>query len=253
MTESDSELTSAVQRLVEWMAKAERAVVFTGAGMSTESGLPDFRSAGGLWRQNRRFEELASIDAFSREPEEFAEFYRWRIERLARHAPHAGHVALAEFEAKGRIQALITQNVDGFHEAAGSRNVLCLHGSLRQVRCQRCGDTRSSDTYLVPSGEHCQRCPGRMRPCVVLFGEALDAEVLNTAALLSRDSDLFMVFGSSLAVSPANSLPELALRGGARLVIVNQEPTPLDGRADLVLRTKIGPLLALVRHELGAP
>lgn len=243
----------AIRQLSELLLAHERVVVFTGAGMSTESGLPDFRSAGGLWKQSRRFEELASVTALERDYDEFVEFYRYRLRALSEFRPHAGHEVLARFQARGRIGALITQNVDGFHERAGSADVLCLHGTLTQVRCHACRSESSPSAFLTATPPACPRCAGRLRPSVVLFGEALDAAVLARAARASETADLFIVLGSSLLVSPANQLPELAVRrGGAKLVIVNREPTPLCDLATLTLRTPIGATLAAVEQELGA-
>lgn len=235
--------------LARCWSSARACVVLTGAGMSTESGLPDFRSAGGLWRQSRRFEELASVSALQRWPDEFDEFYRFRMQELARHAPHVGHSALAALQEHGYVKTLITQNVDGFHELAGSREVLCLHGNLRQVRCQACGRRHAEAGYL--KGLSRCDCSGKLRPSVVLFGEALDETVLAAAFAGAREADLFIVLGSSLRVSPANALPEVAVRNGAPLVQVNREITDFGSRAFLDLRAEIGPTLSAVAQRLG--
>lgn len=237
--------------LARLWARSERVVVFSGAGMSTESGLPDFRSAGGLWKNNRRFEELASLDGLGRWPEEFREFYRWRMQNLAAHAPHRGHEVIAELEAKGRVQAVVTQNVDGFHEAAGSQRVLRLHGSLRSVRCKACSSQAPMEVFMAEGGHLC-RCGHPMRPNVVLFGESLDSDVLQDAVRLSKNCDLFVVLGSSLLVSPANALPGFALTAGATLAIVNHDPTQFDAHAGLVLHEQIGPVLNEVARQLDA-
>lgn len=240
----------AIPTLVAWLRNARATTVFSGAGMSTESGLPDFRSSGGLWRNNRRFEELASVDALAHSYDEFVAFYRWRIEELARYRPHAGHAVLARWEAEGRIRGVVTQNVDGFHHAAGSRAVHELHGSLRVVRCQRCGAEAPAATFL-DDPTACAACGGRLRPGVVLFGEMLPADALDAADGLARGADLFIVLGSSLQVSPANMFPQLAKAAGARLVIVNRDRTPLDPLADLVLRDAIRDVLVSVDAALG--
>jgi NAD-dependent deacetylase len=250
MTASIDSLALTREWATLWRASS-KVVIFSGAGMSTESGLPDFRSAGGLWKQNQRFEDLASVSGLERSPAEFREFYRWRIENLAQHAPHRGHEILAELQAQGRVQRIITQNVDGFHDAAGSKHVLALHGTLRSTRCQRCGTHAPMAEYLAPNGGSCAHCGGAMRPNVVLFGEGLDSDVLDAAANAARDCDLFIVFGSSLLVSPANALPRLALDAGAKLVIVNQEPTPLDARAAVIVRGQIGPALEAVQLQFA--
>ncbi|MDB5100302.1 MAG: NAD-dependent deacetylase [Cyanobacteria bacterium RYN_339] len=233
-----------VQTLTVWLQNARNATIFSGAGMSTESGLPDFRSAGGLWRNNRRFEELASTEALAHHYDEFVAFYRWRIEELAKFAPHEGHRVLARWQARGLLQALITQNVDGFHQRAGSPQPFQLHGGLDHVRCQTCGLQAPAEKFL--SDTACEACGGKLRPGVVLFGEMLPRRAFEGAEAAARAADLFIVLGSSLMVSPANMLPQLAKSQGAKLVIVNQDPTPLDGMADLVLRDAIGPTLAAV-------
>jgi NAD-dependent deacetylase len=241
-----------VRRLAELLREKKRVVVFTGAGMSTESGLPDFRSAGGLWKQNRRFEELASVTALEQDYDEFVEFYRYRLRALAKFRPHAGHEVLARWQGSGLLQTLITQNVDGFHEQAGSSDVLCLHGTLSSAHCHACRIPTSREVFLERTPPECTRCGGRLRPSVVLFGEALDAHVLARAARASEWADLFLVLGSSLLVSPANQLPRLAVeRGDASLVIVNREPTPLCELAALTIRSPIGATLAAADRELS--
>ncbi|MNK53516.1 NAD-dependent protein deacetylase [compost metagenome] len=233
----------AIPTLARWLRESRLTAVFTGAGMSTESGLPDFRSAGGLWKQSRRFEELASTSALQHDFPEFVEFYRWRIQMLQGVEPHAGHRRIAEWQREGRVQALITQNVDGLHAHAGSTEVLELHGSLRVIRCQRCGTEANSERFLTDEGIHCARCGGKMRPGVVLFGEALPEDALRKAQDASERADLFLVLGSSLQVSPANYFPQVAKAQGAKLVILNREPTALDALADLRLDGTIGETL----------
>jgi len=218
------------------------AVVFTGAGMSTESGLPDFRSNGGLWKQNRRFEELASREALESAYDEHVEFYRWRIEMLAAHAPNDGHRVVADWQRRGLVSTVVTQNVDGFHARAGAAEVLELHGTLATVRCDRCGAERPAAEFLEAAGLACQ-CGGKRRPGVVLFGEALPEATLRAAWLASERAPLFLVLGSSLAVSPANLLPKAAVEAGAPLVIINHDPTPLDAIATLVINASIGDTL----------
>ena len=238
-------------RLAQWLKESHNTVIFTGAGMSTESGLPDFRSAGGLWKQNRRFEELASTEALRHDFPEFVEFYRWRIQMLQGVAPHAGHRRIAEWQREGRVQTLITQNVDGLHSRAGSPDLIELHGSLRVIRCQRCGAEADSERFLTDEGTHCARCGDKMRPGVVLFGEALPEDALREAQEASERAELFIVLGSSLQVSPANYLPQVAKSQGARLVILNREPPALDGLADLrlggAIRDNLEGLGALLR------
>jgi NAD-dependent deacetylase len=225
--------------------------VFTGAGMSTESGLPDFRSNGGLWRQNRRFEELASREALEGDYDEHVAFYRWRIEMLAGHEPNDGHRVVADWQRRGLVATVITQNVDGFHTRAGAEGVLELHGTLANVRCDRCADKRPASEFLEAAGLTCG-CGGKRRPGVVLFGELLPAPTLRAAWMASERAPLFLVLGSSLAVAPANLLPEAAAAAGAPLVIVNRDPTPLDRMATLVINASIGETLRAADRLLPA-
>jgi NAD-dependent deacetylase len=218
-------------------------VVLSGAGMSTESNLADFRSREGLWA---RFDpmRLATLSALEREPGEFYAFYRMRLEALKGAEPNSGHRVLAKWEKKGILAAIVTQNVDGLHQRAGSKKVVELHGSLRTVRCLRCGAPFSGMELLERT--ECGKCGGPLRPEVVLFGENLPSEALEESERLASTCGFFLVLGSSLVVSPANSLPRIAKACGARLAIVNREPTPLDGIADLVVRGEIGMTLKAV-------
>lgn len=235
--------------LKEWLYEAKSAVVFTGAGMSTESGLPDFRSQSGLW-QGKDPMQLASTQAMRNHREAFIDFYRKRIEGLLACEPHAGHECLAALEQAGKVRGIITQNVDGFHQRAGSKKVAQLHGTLETVHCTRCEQVYPSARYLQQDGTICS-CGGFLRPSVVLFGEALPSIALEQAQEWSDQADLFVVLGSSLTVSPANWFPQRAKERGARLVIVNQEPTPLDGWADLVISEKrIGAVLTEVCQQI---
>jgi NAD-dependent deacetylase len=244
---------------------AKTAVVFTGAGMSTESGLPDFRSAQGLWRQ--RPESLATLAALEQQPDEFYFFYQWRIARLWAAKPNAGHEVLARLQQAGLLQAVITQNVDGLHQRAGAREVLELHGSLRTVSCLSCRASYDSRQLLPAAidweaayragryraGDECRcpRCRGWLRPDVVLFGEALPPDQWQQAVHWSRRADLFVVVGSALAVGPANLCPQYAADSGASLLIVNAEPTPLDDVATWVLRRRAGEVLGEIGERLG--
>lgn len=233
-----------------WLKEANYTVVLTGAGMSTESGLPDFRSAAkGLWKYKDP-QKLASVHALRYNQEEFFQFYQERIRGLLTAKPHQGHVILAKWEEKGLIKSIITQNVDGFHHQAGSRRVAELHGTLLNVHCQDCGKSYPNTTYLE-NQFYCS-CGGVLRPSVVLFGESLPQEAVELAERESRQADLFIVLGSSLQVSPANYFPQMAKQMGAKLVIVNMEPTELDPLADLVIhQRKIGEVLAELDAELG--
>jgi NAD-dependent deacetylase len=246
-----------VELLADWLMQAENCVVFTGAGVSTESGIPDFRSPGGVWSRNRAilFEE------YCRDPQSQLEYWRQRVEthlQFGDAQPNAAHRAFARWEAQGRIRGVITQNIDGLHELAGNRNVLELHGTARKVGCLDCqalydaGEMvdRFVQTQVVP---RCPRCGGLTKHATISFGQALSPSVLGEAIRWSRQADLFLAIGSSLVVTPAADLPVLAKESGARLVIVNREATPLDGLADLVLRHSIGSCMESIDSLLAAP
>jgi NAD-dependent deacetylase len=239
-----------MNQLAAWLKDASKTVVFTGAGMSTESGLPDFRSSlQGIWR-GKDPAQFASTYALHHNRDVFVEFYRMRIEGLLKSKPHEGHAILARWEREGIIHGIITQNVDGFHQQAGNKQVAELHGTLSTVRCMVCGQTYPSAQYLQPDGTVCS-CGGFLRPSVVLFGEALPEAALRRAEEWTEEAELFIVLGSSLQVSPANLFPQQAKARGARLVIVNMEPTELDDWADLVIHgKKIGDVLRQVEESL---
>jgi len=211
-------------------------VVLSGAGMSTASGLPDFRGADGLWRQKDP-RILASVSAMENNRDEFVEFYRHRIRMLRGVEPNRGHRVLADWESRGLLKGIITQNVDGLHQAAGSREVHELHGNLRKVSCARC--RASFDSGLFLERDDCPDCGGPLRPGVVLFGEMLPEGPMEAAEDLSGTASSFLVLGSSLEVSPANAYPMLAKRAGAKLFIINMTPTRLDSMADAVIRGDI--------------
>jgi len=242
-----------VDELAEHIGRAGRIAVLTGAGISTESGLPDFRSQGGLWRKFRP-EELATIDALQQSPGRFYEFYRFRLELLEQAAPNPAHRALAELEEQGRITKIATQNVDGFHTAAGSRAVVELHGTLRRARCHECGREHPVALLRKPVDEHWNpprcSCGGLIRPGVVLFGETLPQEALEEAARAVEVSGGLLVVGSSLQVYPAAGLPRIALDCGKPLWILNLAPTPYDSAAELVIRRKAGDVLPKVASVL---
>jgi NAD-dependent deacetylase len=213
-------------------------VVLTGAGISAESGVPTFRGTDGLWR-NFRPEDLATPEAFARDPKLVWEWYAWRREVVAGCDPNAAHRVLVEMEEQlGRENfTLVTQNIDGLHEAAGSRRVLPLHGSLWLVRCTR--ERSRFEDRRVPLEEippRCSECGALLRPDVVWFGEALDGNVLEAAIDASQRAKTMIAIGTSAIVQPAASLPLLAKRNGARLIEINPDETPLSAYADEVLR-----------------
>lgn len=235
--------------LVDLLKKSNYTVVFTGAGMSTESGLPDFRSAKtGLWEQEDPA-LIASTEAMNRDVEKFFQFYRKRVLGVKDCKPHNGHDILVKWEKEGLIKSIITQNVDGFHSVAGSENVMELHGTLQQVHCQACGKEYGNETYEVEKF-YCS-CGGKLRPSVVLFGEGLPEEPFMKAVEESQKAELFIVLGSSLTVTPANQFPLLAKEHGAKLVIINMDPTDFDNYADIVMNdAKIGDVLADIAARL---
>lgn len=229
--------------LANLMKSSNHTIVFTGAGMSTESGLPDFRSAKtGLWeREDPTL--VASTDALNKDVERFFQFYRKRVLGVKDCIPHKGHDILVKWEKEGLIQGIITQNVDGFHTVAGSENVMELHGTLQKIHCQTCGKEYGNEMYEAAKF-YCN-CGGKLRPSVVLFGEGLPEETFMNAIMESERADLFIVLGSSLTVTPANQFPLIAKERGAKLVIVNMEATLFDDYADFVVHDKkIGDVLA---------
>ncbi|WP_343843670.1 NAD-dependent protein deacylase [Salinibacillus aidingensis] len=228
--------------LKEWLQESRYTVVFTGAGMSTESGLPDFRSSSGLWKQKDP-SQIANTNALNDNVEEFIEFYRQRVLGVKEYHPHKGHYILAEWEQQGKVKSIITQNVDGFHQEAGSTQVAELHGTLQKLHCQSCGREYSSEEY-VAEDYYCVACEGILRPSIVLFGESLPQEAFQFAYEEAEKAELFIVLGSSLSVTPANQFPLIAKDHGAKLVIVNRDETPFDSYADLVIHDKkIGEVL----------
>ena len=235
------------KQLQDWIDESAYIVFFGGAGVSTESGIPDFRSVDGLYHQQYDYppETILSHTFFARNPEEFFRFYRAKMLCLDA-KPNAAHLKLAELEAAGKLKAVITQNIDGLHQAAGSREVLELHGSVHRNYCQRCGKSFSARDILQSTGvPRCDACGGVIKPDVVLYEESLDADVLNRAVQHLRRADLLLVGGTSLAVYPAAGL--LQYYGGSRLVLLNKSATPYDSNADLVLREPIGEVLGRIR------
>ena len=220
--------------------------------MSTESGIPDFRSRTGIWTKYDPL-EYATIDAFRRDPAKVWDFYAKRLGVLADARPNAAHSALAELERRGLVEAVVTQNVDRLHQEAGSRRVLEVHGSIRSASCLLCGNREEYERVIelgpVPA---CAECGAVLKPDVVMFGELLPAGVMEEASELVLAARLLLVVGSSLEVYPVAGLPEDALRAGARLAIVNRGPTPYDRRADLKIDASAGETLAAVVAGLDA-
>jgi NAD-dependent deacetylase len=217
------------------LEKVVPLVAFTGAGISAESGVPTFRGPDGLW-ENHRAEALATLQAFQRDPELVWRFYRWRRELLAGCVPNAAHLLLVDIESTLNEFTLITQNVDGLHELAGSRNVLRLHGSLWRLRCTSCSVHWEQRAPLEASLPHCPDCGALARPDVVWFGETLDPVIMEKAHAAASRCQTMLVIGTSALVQPAARLPWIAKSNGAKIIEMNVEQTPLTEVADLSLQ-----------------
>ncbi len=232
------------QQLEDLIAKSSRIVFFGGAGVSTESGIPDFRSVDGLYHQHYKYppEVMLSHTFYEEQPEEFYRFYRDKL--IVRDAqPNAAHLRLAQLEREGKLTAIITQNIDGLHQAAGSKNVLELHGSTLRNYCTRCGKFYPVEFIRESEGVPRCECGGVVKPDVVLYEEGLDQTILSSAIQALREADLLIVGGTSLVVYPAAGL--LQYYRGKELVVINKTPTPADSRATLVLNMPIGEALRL--------
>lgn len=226
----------------EWLRAASAVAVLTGAGISAESGIPTFRGAGGLWRQFRP-EELATPEAFARDPRLVWEWYDWRRGLIAAAEPHAGHLALTELERRTPQFTLITQNVDGLHDRAGSRKVLKLHGDIWTVRCLGCGREQRDERVPLPELPPRCACGALLRPGVVWFGETLPPEVFEAAEQATREAEVFLVVGTSAVVYPAARLIPTAKAVGGKVIEVNLEETPFSAQVDCSLRGRAGELL----------
>src|SRR6478736_336947 len=219
--------------LAELIRANQPCVVLTGAGVSTESGIPDFRSAEGIWTHYDPY-VVASIDGFRESPERVWEFYGLRLDVLRDARANPAHLALAELEARGLVQAVVTQNVDRLHAAAGSRDVIEVHGSIASAVCLACGRREEHVRELLPL----PRCADRgtvLKPGVVMFGELLPVPAIERATALAQNAELLLVVGTSLEVWPVAGLPEETLAHGGKLAIVNRDPTPYDARASVVI------------------
>jgi len=237
------------KELLDKLSDAGSVAVLTGAGISAESGVPTFRGEEGLWKKFRP-QELATVEAFMRNPELVWAWYRHRRELLSTARPNPGHRALAELEGRCRDLTLITQNIDGLHRQAGSRTILELHGNIRRNRCMECGQ-RYEDIALPqePSIPLC-RCGGKIRPDVVWFGESLPGETLEQAFVASTRCRVFLCVGTSAVVYPAASLPIVALQGGAYVVEINIEPTALSPQVHQFIQGPSGEVLPLMLKAL---
>lgn len=236
-------MTEAVETLKTWAAEARAIAFFGGAGVSTESGIPDFRSTGGLYHQEWKYppETILSHSFYKSNPEEFFRFYRAKM--LAPEAqPNAAHRKLAEWEAAGKLTAVVTQNIDGLHQAAGSKHVCELHGSVHRNYCERCGKFYGLDYILKGSGVPRCECGGIIKPDVVLYEEGLDQQVMNDAVNAIARADLLIIGGTSLNVWPAAGL--INYFQGERLVLINKSAVARDLSAGLVITDPIGEVMA---------
>jgi NAD-dependent protein deacetylase/lipoamidase len=250
-------VTTAVgaSRLADLLAESSSAVALTGAGISVPSGIPDFRTPGtGLW-ENVDPMEVAHISVFLQDPERFWSYYRPRFQSLGDKEPNRAHEALAELERRGMIEGVITQNIDRLHRAAGSENVIEVHGSIGTSSCMACAtgfDLDEVDDLFDERGVAiCTACGGPVKPDVVLFGEMLPPAAIERAIELAEEADLMLCVGSSLAVHPVAGLPQLTLEGGGQLAIVTKGETPYDDDAELKLDGEVDEELAALLAALG--
>jgi NAD-dependent deacetylase len=248
----------AVVEVARRVAAANRVFVLSGAGMSTESGIADFRGPNGLWTRNPAAARMFDIEAYRADREVRVAAWEQRYRSPIRGAtPNDGHRALARWQ-DGRTITIATQNIDGLHQQAGSETVLELHGTFWDSQCLDCGDRLpiARAFHRLERGEQdpaCQRCGGVLRTATVAFGQSLDRAIWGQAVRAARTSDLALAIGTSLSVQPAASLCTVAAESGAPIVVINEQATDFDARADLVIRTGIGPLLAAVAEELRPP
>ncbi len=246
------QLDAAAAQFVEWHNEATSTVAFTGAGISTESGIPDFRSPGGVWAKNR----TVYFDEFVASASARHEYWRQKAEAhrdFIAASPNITHLTLSRWEQTKRLRGVITQNIDGLHQLAGSQQVLELHGTARQIACLNCSWRNVADKWVQQFVElnqvpDCPQCGGKLKHATVSFGQALPEDVVEAAVEWSQACQLFLALGSSLVVHPAAGLPRIARDGGARLVIVNRDATPLDSIARMVVNAPLGAFFEAVER-----
>lgn len=238
-------MDSNIEKLKAMVTESDNIVFFGGAGVSTESGIPDFRSVDGLYNQKWKYppETILSRTFFDRDPEEYYRFHREKLV-IDGVKPNRAHLRLAELEREGKLRAVVTQNIDGLHQAAGSKNVLELHGSILRAYCSRCGKKYDPDIINHGTGVPRCTCGGVIRPDIVLYEEPLDDVVVSAAVRYIRDADVLIIGGTSLNVYPAAGL--INYYRGNKLVLVNLSETPYDSYADLVIHEKIGEVFAQI-------
>jgi NAD-dependent protein deacetylase/lipoamidase len=247
-------VTERIRELAALLRERQPVVVLTGAGISTESGIPDFRSATGLWEQYDPM-EYATIRAFRCDPVKVWEFYALRFSVLTKAEPNAGHRALAELEGRRLVKAIVTQNIDGLHQRAGSREVVEVHGSIRSASCLECGERVALEEVLALLRDRvappCPHCGAILKPDVVMFGELLPVAAMDRALLLAREAGVLLAVGSSLEVYPVAGLPEETVSSGGALAIVNRGSTPFDELAAVRIDGTAGETLTAVAAELA--
>ena len=238
--------TEKIKQLQQWVDQSDRIVFFGGAGVSTESGIPDFRSVDGLYNQRYKYppEVMLSHSFYVAHTEEFFDFYRTKMLYLDAQ-PNAAHKKLAELETAGKLTAVVTQNIDGLHQKAGSKNVLELHGSVHRNFCQRCHKMYDAEFMLHSTGIPTCTCGGKVKPDVVLYEESLDQHTLTKALDAIEHADMLIIGGTSLAVYPAASL--VNYYRGDRLVLINKSTTPMDQNANLAIQGSIGEVLGAIQ------
>ena len=248
--------TQAINDAADLLKGARKAVALTGAGISTPSGIPDFRSAeSGLW-QKADPTEVASILGFTRKPQAFYDWVRPLVNTLREAQPNAAHMALATLEQTGYLHSVITQNIDMLHTRAGSREVYEVHGNMRTATCMQCAaevDAAPHFDRVAENGEvpHCLDCGGVLKPGIILFGEMLPEDTVRAAEMATRTCDVMIVAGSSLEVMPVAGLPETALQNGAKIILVNFESTYIDARADVVIHDDVASVLPKIVEIMG--
>lgn len=243
-----------LEKVAALLRDAGRVVALTGAGISTESGIPDFRGPQGIWTKDPKAERLSTLQAYMEDPELRVLAWRSRMEHPAwMAAPNAGHRALAELERKDRLHTLVTQNIDGLHQEAGTspERLVEIHGTLREVMCMSCDERAPMENALarVRAGEpdpSCRTCGGILKSATVSFGQALDDGDMERARAAAESCDVFLAFGTSLTVYPVAYLPAIAARAGGRVVVMNSEPTRYDASADVVVNQPLGEALPAI-------
>lgn len=252
---TQSQLSDAIEKSASVFRSARRVVALTGAGVSTRSGIPDFRSRdSGLWTKYDPM-TVASLSSFRYHPKDFFRWVRPLVKTMIDAEPNPAHTALAKLEQAGFLHGIITQNIDDLHRKAGSERIYEIHGHLREATCTSCYQKQNATNLIEVFSRtgalpYCDHCGGLLKPDIILFGEQLPATIICEAKALIDEADLIVVVGSSLEVMPAASMPIPALNAGAKLIILNNEPTYLDIRADFVIRDDVADVLPMILQEV---